>query len=90
MTDTPKKTKENNRLGRGLSSLLGELPIAPAAGASASPEGGAAPASPSQSPASGPVRVQVRHLPIEWKNRCMGYFIGGGGGTPLFFIGLAS
>ena len=68
MTDTPKKTKENNRLGRGLSSLLGEVPIAPAAGASASPEGGAAPASPSQSPASGPVRGQVRQLPIEWIN----------------------
>ena len=68
MTETPKKTKETNRLGRGLSSLLGEVPIAPAAGASASPEGGAAPASPSQSPASGPVRGQVRQLPIEWIN----------------------
>ena len=51
MTDTPKKTKENNRLGRGLSSLLGEVPIAPAAGASASPEGWAAPASPLEAPA---------------------------------------
>jgi ParB family chromosome partitioning protein len=68
MTKTPKKTKENNRLGRGLSSLLGEVPIAPAAGDSASPEGRAAPTSPSQSPASGPVKGQVRQLPIEWIN----------------------
>ena len=68
MTKTPKKTKENNRLGRGLSSLLGEVPIAPAAGDSASPEGRAAPTSPSQSPAAGPVWGQVRQLPIEWIN----------------------
>ena len=68
MTETPKKTKKNNRLGRGLSSLLGEVPIAPAAGDSASPEGRAAPTSPSQSPAAGPVWGQVRQLPIEWIN----------------------
>ena len=68
MTETPKKTKEHNRLGRGLSSLLGEVPIAPAAGDSASPEGRAAPTSPSQSPASGPVKGQVHQLPIEWIN----------------------
>ena len=68
MTVNPKKTKENNRLGRGLSSLLGEVPIAPAASDSASPEGRAAPTSLSQSPASGLVRGQVRQLPIEWIN----------------------
>ena len=68
MTETPKKTKENNRLGRGLSSLLGEVPIAPATGDSANTEGGAAPPNTPQTPASGTVRGQVRQLPIEWIN----------------------
>ena len=68
MTETPKKTKENNRLGRGLSSLLGEVPIAPATGDSVNTEGRVAPASTLQTPASGTVMGQVRQLPIEWIN----------------------
>jgi ParB family chromosome partitioning protein len=68
MTETPKKTKENKRLGRGLSSLLGEVPIAPATGDSVNTEGRVAPASTLQTPASGTVMGQVRQLPIEWIN----------------------
>jgi ParB family chromosome partitioning protein len=68
MTETPKKTKENNRLGRGLSSLLGEVPIAPATGDSLNTEGRVAPASTLKTPASGTVMGQVRQLPIEWIN----------------------
>ena len=68
MTDTPNKTKETNRLGRGLSSLLGEVPIAPAAGDALNAEARTAPVSTIQNFASGPVRGQVRQLPIEWIN----------------------
>lgn len=68
MTDMPKKSKENNRLGRGLSSLLGEVPIAPAAGDASNAEGRTASVSTIQTSASGLVGGQVRQLPIEWIN----------------------
>lgn len=68
MTKTPKKPKETNRLGRGLSSLLGEVPIAPASGDISDTGSRPVPESTQNAPAAGPSKGQVRQLPIEWIN----------------------
>ena len=68
MTKTPKKPKETNRLGRGLSSLLGEVPIAPASGDISDTGSRPVPESTQNAPAAGLSRGQVRQLPIEWIN----------------------
>ena len=67
MTENPKKPSEPKRLGRGLSSLLGEVPIAPAASENSSGKP-ARPADSLSSPGSTSSGNQVRSLPIEWIN----------------------
>ena len=68
MTDSPKKPTEPKRLGRGLSSLLGEVPIAPATGSLPANSGKTEPAKAQEPAPSSPQKGQVRHLPIEWIN----------------------
>ena len=67
MTENPKKPSEPKRLGRGLSSLLGEVPIAPAASENSSGKT-AKPADSLSSPGGASSGNQVRSLPIEWIN----------------------
>ena len=67
MTENPKKPSEPKRLGRGLSSLLGEVPIAPAAAENSSGKS-AKPTGSLSSPGSASSGNQVRSLPIEWIN----------------------
>ena len=67
MTENPKKPSEPKRLGRGLSSLLGEVPIAPAASENSSGKP-ARPADSPSSPGGASSGNQVRSLPIEWIN----------------------
>ncbi|MGB0309484.1 MAG: ParB/RepB/Spo0J family partition protein [Candidatus Puniceispirillaceae bacterium] len=67
MTENPKKPSEPKRLGRGLSSLLGEVPIAPAASENSSGKP-ARPADSLSSPGGASSGNQVRSLPIEWIN----------------------
>ena len=67
MTENPKKPSEPKRLGRGLSSLLGEVPIAPAASENSSGKT-AKPADSLSSPGGVSSGNQVRSLPIEWIN----------------------
>ena len=64
MIDKPKKSNESKRLGRGLSSLLGEVPVTPNP-----PAGKAKPTQPDTA-SSAPVaqKGQVHSLPIEWIN----------------------
>ncbi|MGC6473891.1 MAG: ParB/RepB/Spo0J family partition protein [Candidatus Puniceispirillaceae bacterium] len=64
MTDKPKKSNESKHLGRGLSSLLGEVPITAdrPAGQDKTTQTDTAP----QAPAA--QKGQVRSLPIEWIN----------------------
>ena len=64
MTDKPKKSNESKHLGRGLSSLLGEVPVTP--NRTAGQDKTAQPDMASQTPAS--QKGQVRSLPIEWIN----------------------
>ena len=67
MTEKPKKPSEPKHLGRGLSSLLGEVPITPAASENSS--GKTARSADSLSSPGGASSVnQVRSLPIEWIN----------------------
>ena len=64
MTDKSKKSNESRRLGRGLSSLLGEVPVTPNP-----PAGQAKTAQPdTASLAPATQKGQVRSLPIEWIN----------------------
>jgi len=67
MTENPKKPSEPKRLGRGLSSLLGEVPIVPAASENSSGKTGG-PADSLSSPGGASSGNQVRSLPIEWIN----------------------
>ena len=67
MTENPKKPSEPKRLGRGLSSLLGEVPIAPAASENSSGKT-AKPADSLSSLGGASSGNQVRSLPIEWIN----------------------
>jgi ParB family chromosome partitioning protein len=64
MTDNPKKSNESKRLGRGLSSLLGEVPVTP------NPPAGQAKTAQPNTASSAPAaqKGQVRSLPIEWIN----------------------
>ena len=64
MTNKPKKSNESKHLGRGLSSLLGEVPVTP--NRPAGQDKTAQPDTPSQVPAA--QKGQVRSLPIEWIN----------------------
>lgn len=64
MTDKPKKSNKSKHLGRGLSSLLGEVPIT--ANRPAGQDKTAQPDTASQAPAA--QKGQVRSLPIEWIN----------------------
>lgn len=64
MTDKPKKSNESKHLGRGLSSLLGEVPVTP--NRTAGQDKTAQPDMASQTTAS--QKGQVRSLPIEWIN----------------------
>ena len=67
MTENPKKPSEPKRLGRGLSSLLGEVPIVPAASENSSGKT-VRPADSPLSPGGTRAGNQVRSLPIEWIN----------------------
>ena len=67
MTENPKKPSEPKRLGRGLSSLLGEVPIAPAASENSSGKT-VKPADSLSSLGGASSGNQVRSLPIEWIN----------------------
>ena len=67
MTENPNKSSEPKRLGRGLSSLLGEVPIAPAVSENSSGKT-ARPADSLSSPGGASFGDQVRSLPIEWIN----------------------
>ena len=67
MTENSKKSSEPKRLGRGLSSLLGEVPIAPAASENSSGKT-VKPADSLSSPGVASSGNQVRSLPIEWIN----------------------
>ena len=67
MTKNTKKSSEPKRLGRGLSSLLGEVPIAPAASENSSGKT-VKPADSLSSLDGASSGNQVRSLPIEWIN----------------------
>ena len=67
MTENSKKSSEPKRLGRGLSSLLGEVPIAPAASENSSGKT-VKPADSLSSLDGASSGNQVRSLPIEWIN----------------------
>ena len=64
MSDKPKKFNESKRLGRGLSSLLGEVPVTP------NPQAGQAKPAQLDTASSAPAvqKGQVRSLHIEWIN----------------------
>ena len=66
MTEKTKKPSENKRLGRGLSSLLGEVPVS----TDPQPHANSGPASSTEkdSPPSKAATGQVRPIPIEWIN----------------------
>ena len=71
MTENSKKPSEPKRLGRGLSSLLGEVPIAPATSENnANMPTGTPTGTPDKAARANNIRSgdQVRSLPIEWIN----------------------
>jgi len=67
MSETKKTSTETKRLGRGLSSLLGDVPISPQSSAPATARAAAA-KTPDDMVAGVSDNGRIRHIPVEWIN----------------------